>query len=54
MKDKAKLSTDKELTVGIVQGLWNALMNTGRYEDVSITHDPDDDGSINIEARRKK
>ena len=51
MKD---IGTDKKLTVGIIHELWNALMDTGRYNDVSITHDPDDDGSINIETEKKK
>ena len=39
--DKKPMKTDKDLTVGIIQELWGILMGTGRYKDVSITHDAD-------------
>lgn len=49
---KREMMTDKDLTVDIVQSLWQMLMGTGRYKDVSITHDADK-GEINIETERK-
>lgn len=49
---KREMMTDKDLTVGIVQALWEVLMGTGRYRDVSITHDADK-GEISIETERK-
>ena len=49
---KREMMTDSELTVGIVQSLWQMLMRTGRYRDVSITHDADK-GEISIETERK-
>ena len=52
--DKKPMMTDKELTVGIIQGLWQMLMGTGRYKDVSITHDADSgEISVETEARNK-
>lgn len=49
---KKEMMTDGELTVGIVCGLWKMLMGTGRYKDVSITHDADK-GEISIETERR-
>lgn len=49
---KREMITDRDLTVGIVQSLWQMLMGTGRYKDVSITHDADK-GEISIEAEKK-
>lgn len=48
---KREMMTDRELTVGIVQSLWQMLMGTGRYKDVSITHDADK-GEISIETEK--
>ena len=48
---KKEMMTDKDLTVGIVQSLRQMLMGTGRYKDVSITHDADS-GEINIETEK--
>lgn len=49
---KREMMADKDLTVGIVQSLWQMLMGTGRYKDVSITHDADK-GEISIETERR-
>ena len=48
---KREMITDADLTVGIVQSLWQVLMGTGRYKDVSITHDADK-GEISIETEK--
>lgn len=50
---KRKMMTDEDLTVGIIQSLWQMLMSMGRYKDVSITHDADK-GEINIETEAKE
>ena len=47
------MTTDKDLTVGIIQSLWQMLMGTGRYKDVSITHDADK-GQIIVETEAKE
>ena len=49
--EKKEMTTDKDLTVGIVQSLWQMLMGTGRYKDVSITHDADK-GEISMETEK--
>lgn len=49
---KKEMMTDGELTVGIVWGLWKMLIGTGRYKDVSITHDADK-GELTIETEAK-
>ena len=51
--DKKPMRTDKDLTVGIIQELWRVLMGTGRYKDVSITHDADK-GEITIETEARE
>ena len=51
--DKKPMMTDKDLTVGIIQELWNILMGTGRYKDVSITHDADK-GKLTIETEARE
>ena len=48
---KKQMMTDKDLTVGVIQSLWQALMRTGRYKEVSITHDADK-GEISIETEK--
>ena len=50
---KREMITDKDLTVGIVQSLWQMLMGTGRYKDVSITHDADK-GELTIETEARE
>lgn len=51
--DKKPMKTDKDLTVGIIQGLWKMLMGTGRYKDVRITHDADK-GELTIETEARE
>ena len=50
---KKPMMTDGELTVGIIQGLWKMLTGTGRYKDVSITHDADK-GELTIETEARE
>lgn len=50
---KKPMKTDKELTVGIIQELWNVLTGSGRYKDVRITHDADR-GELIIETEAKE
>lgn len=51
--EKKPITTDKDLTVGIIQELWRVLMGTGRYKDVRITHDADK-GEISIETEARE